>query len=438
MIGTILRINWLNLKRDYVALGMTFILPIVFFSIFALIFGSMGGDGGAMRLLRVAIVDLDGTETSERFVAALGKGTGLRLISAPSGRPDVAFTPNEAEKLVRDGEIPAVVVIPQGFAASFASFTGEATPVELLYDQGNPVASQMVSGLMQRAAMTAAPDLLMTRGLKMLEKYGEPLTDRQREAANTAAGFLKNSSAGNAGNGEGEGRGAGFGGLVRVDAKSIQSDEEGETKSMIAFYAAGTGVMFLLFSMAGAGGALLEEEESGALDRLLTSNIGMGRLLLGKWLFIAALGVSQVVLMFLWGAFVFGIELFTPNHLAGFVVMTLVTAAAAGGFGLLLASLCRTRAQLGGISTIVILIMSAVGGSMFPRFLMPDVMKKIGLATFNGWALDGYLKVFWYEDPNAGVLGSVGRLWPQVLVLVVLTLLFLGAARLFARRWETV
>ena len=32
-----------------------------------------------------------------------------------------------------------------------------------------------------------------------------------------------------------------------------------------SFYAAGIGVMFLLFSCAGAGGTLLEEEETGTL-----------------------------------------------------------------------------------------------------------------------------------------------------------------------------
>jgi len=37
--------------------------------------------------------------------------------------------------------------------------------------------------------------------------------------------------------------------------------------SMVAYYAAGIGVMFLLFSMAGAGGALIEEQESGTLER---------------------------------------------------------------------------------------------------------------------------------------------------------------------------
>ena len=102
--------------------------------------------------------------------------------------------------------------------------------------------------------------------------------------------------------------------------------------------------------------------------------------------------------------------------------MTAFTAAAAAGFGLVLATAARTRAQLSGMATIIILIMSSMGGSMFPRFLMSETMQKIGLVTFNAWALDGYLKVFWRNAPLVA-------LWPQLLVLAGLTLAFLAIAR---------
>ena len=94
-------------------------------------------------------------------------------------------------------------------------------------------------------------------------------------------------------------------------------------------------------------------------------------------------------------------------------------------------TIARSRAQLSGFSTILILTMSALGGSMFPRFLMSETMQRVGLATFNAWAIDGYLKVFWRNAP-------LWQLWPQVLVLMALTALFFTAARLFARRWEAV
>jgi ABC-2 type transport system permease protein len=202
---------------------------------------------------------------------------------------------------------------------------------------------------------------------------------------------------------------------------------QGGSDTLVSFYAAGVGVMFLLFSVSGAGGALLDEVDSGTLDRLLSTRLGMSGLLIGKWLFLTIMGLLQLTVMFVWGRIAFGLDLF--GHLPGFFVMTIVTAAAAAGFGLMLATLARTRAQLSGMSTIIILTMSALGGSMFPRFLMSETMQKLGLLTFNGWALDGYLKVFWRDAP-------VWQLWPQVMVLCGLAAVFMTLARTFARRWE--
>jgi ABC-2 type transport system permease protein len=62
---------------------------------------------------------------------------------------------------------------------------------------------------------------------------------------------------------------------------------------------------------------------------------------------------------------------------------------------------------------------------------MSETMQKVGLMTFNAWALDGYLKVFWRQAP-------LWQLWPQVLVLCGLTAAFLTTARALARRWESV
>jgi ABC-2 type transport system permease protein len=193
-----------------------------------------------------------------------------------------------------------------------------------------------------------------------------------------------------------------------------------KTNPVIAMYAAGIAVMFLLFSATTASGSLLEERENSTLDRLLCSRLTMDQLLLGKWAFLTAVGCIQMFLMFLWGSLVFRIELW--RHFDGFVAMTLVTAGAASSFALLLASLCKSRTQLGWLSTIVILSMSALGGSMVPRYL-------IGLATFNAWALEGFNKVFWREL-------SLEEIGLELGVLTGCAAVFIVLARLFAVRWE--
>jgi ABC-2 type transport system permease protein len=435
MIATLLKSSWLNLKRDRTALALTFVLPIAFFSIFALIFGNMAGGGDAMANVDVVVVDEDDSEISRRLAEAIDADPALDVRPQPDGPPDRA----QARELVRDGTVRVAIVIPEGFGASFFTFSDE-TPVVLLADTvADPVAHQMVGGLLQRAAMTAAPDLLAERGLDQFDEY-VGMTDEQRTAIEP---WLEELRASGTTGGEGGDKEAAdeettevldtFSGVVQFETSDVQAPADGDADDrgrLVAYYAAAIGVMFLLFSMANAMGALLEEHRTGTLERLLNSNLTMGNLLSAYWLFAALLGFVQLTVMFVFGWAVFGLDLWTAGHVAGFVVMTAFAAAAAAAFGMMLGTVCRSEGQLRGISTIVILVMSAVGGSMVPRFIMPEAMQKAGLATFNGWALDGYRKVFHLDAP-------IYELWPQVLVLVGMAVVFLVVARIAARRWET-
>jgi len=423
MIATLLKISWTNLKRDRVAQMLAFLLPLMFFTIFALVFGSQSNTSTAR--IRVAVVDEDNSELSKRIVEGLRSEKALRARTTIDEAGKAPLNRASAEKLVRDGDVPVAIVLPKGFSEGAAAFgrSSNAPHLQLLADVSDRIAPPMVSGLLQKVAMTSAPDILMKGGLSQFERYAGALTPEQRTAV---TGWLSQLTTASGGTTLSTSSANGVFGLG-VDTVDVMR-QQGNRESLISFYAAGIGVMFLLFSMSGASGALLEEVDSGTLDRVLSTRVGMSGLLAGKWLFLTLMGVGQLSLMFLWGRLAFGLDLF--HHVPGFVIMTAFTAAAAAGFGLVLATAARTRAQLSGMSTIIILLMSSVGGSMFPRFLMSDTMQKMGLVTFNAWALDGYLKVFWRNAP-------IAALWPQLLVLAGLTALFLGVARSLARRWET-
>jgi ABC-2 type transport system permease protein len=438
MIPTLLRIYWTSLSRDRVAQAMTFLLPILFFSIFATVFGGRGRDG--MARVPVAVADEDRSALSRKLIRALEQEKSLtvrttaRPVGAARGAAEVPIDRARATAMVREGDLSVAIVIPAGFDTSVARFDGGGVAIAMLSDPSDPVAPQMVAGLLQKVAMTAAPELMARNGIGEFVRYSGPLTAQQRKAMDEWLPALESESPGTpggAGSDTAQGgaarleAGGGFSGLVKVESVEVVGEKRDD--AMVSFYAAGIAVMFLLFSASAAGGALLDELDTGTLERVLTSNVGMTGLLAGKWTYITLLGILQICVMFLWGRLAFGLDLF--HHLPGFAVMTVVTAATAAGFGLVLATLCRTRQQLGGISTIVILSISAVGGSMFPRFLMSAGMQKLGLFAFNAWALDGYIKVFWR---NARLV----ELAPQVGVLLGFMAAFLIAARLLARRWE--
>lgn len=411
MVWTILQVSFRRLKNNRSELLLTFLVPILFFSIFALIFGSRGSSGASVPRIKVALSDTADTAVSRRAVELLREQGSLRitdshsaLMHADSVEKDLAklVEPSIAEELVRRGSVSAAVVFstPQSQDA-FPS-------IQLLSDSYDQVSGQVLSALVQKSVMTAFSE----EQRKNPPQLQSPSIQSVAFNPSLSAALPTSNPA------------------SFTEPPSIQSvDVLGGKKSnpVIAMYAAGIAVMFLLFSATTASGSLLEERENSTLDRLLCSRLSMDQLLLGKWSYLTIVGIVQMVLMFSWGSLVFGIDLI--NHLEGFIAMTLVTAGASASFALLLASLCKSRTQLSWVSTIVILSMSALGGSMVPRYLMSESMQRAGLLTFNAWALEGYNKIFWRDLKLPDIELELG-------VLTLCGFCFIVAARVFAIRWE--
>jgi len=426
---SIIRTSLVSLRRDRAALSLSFVLPIVFFSIFAVIFG---GRRNSTPKVTVIVVDEGHSRASERLVKGLQGEQSLIVKTKPEAKQGAVqpeYTAATAEAAVKAGTAPVTMIVPQGFGANPMSFGGVSNgpAVQLLKDPSDMVAAQVATGLLQKVALTSMPDVMAELGSRYMDQYAGGFTAEQRKRIDAGLRQLRRETGQRdttAGVGQNTSRDAG---LIAVQARDVVG--ENKDNPMVSFYAAAIGVMFLLFTASGSSGSLLDEVDSGTLDRVLSSRITMTRLLAGKLAFAMLLAFSQLVLMFLWAWAVFKLD-FLP-HLPGFVVMGVCTAFAVGAFGMLLASICRTRAQLGALSTLVILIMSSVGGSMFPRFLMPQTMQKAGLLTINAWAIDGFTKVFWRDEP-------LSHLWPQVLVLVAVGTVLFAIARRAAHRWEIV
>lgn len=447
MIWTIVRNGFRGLRRDRGAFIMSFVLPVAFFSIFAFVFGSMGSQGTPR--VSVIVVDEDQSPVSDRLLRGLEAEPSLKVSTRPSAtteagepetgenktgepetgkpRPVADYTAATAEAAVKRGDAPAAIIIPKGFGANpIAVGPPGARPVfTILHDQSDPIAGQVASGLLQKVVMTSLPDVMADQGVKYLDQAAGGLSPPQRAAIDADMARYRRYLQSRDRQGARPSASADAG-MINVSVRDVVGQKK--KSPMISFYAAGIGVMFLMFTANAAAGSLIDEAESGALDRMLSARVGMTTLLAGKLVYCAMLAFLQLVVMFLWGAAVFQLDLF--SHIPGFLVMTAATAFAVAAFGMLLASLSRTRQQQSAVATLLILVMSAVGGSMFPRFLMPELMKKIGLFTFNGWAIDGYTKVFWRDEP-------ISSLAPQLEVLIGSGIALFLLARLFSRRWET-
>jgi ABC-2 type transport system permease protein len=416
------------LRRDRGALVLSFVLPLTFFSIFATIFGRTGGGTPTVKLI---VVDQDQSRASQALVSGLKNESSLVVMMKPGSEKKNApplpdYTAATAETAVKAGDAPVALIIPAGFGQHPIAFGPDAggSTLELLNDQSDTIAPQIVVGLLQKVAMTSMPSAMADEGMKYADEYVGGFTPAQKAKVDEGLEALRKLEA-DGKTASGSGSGSASAGIVAVNVRAVVG--ENKKSPMISYYAAAIGVMFLMFTASGSAGALLDEAESGTLERVLSTRVTMTKLLAGKLVFNTGLAFVQLVAMFLWGCAVYKLDLF--SHVPGFVVMGLCTAFAVAALGMLLASACQTRAQLGALSTLLILVMSSIGGSMFPRFLMPESMQKAGLLTINAWAIDGFTKVFWRDLP-------VMDLWPQVGVLVGIGVVLFVVARRVARRWE--
>jgi len=432
MILAILKTGFRALRRDRAAFVLSFIVPIVFFTIFGIIFGREHMD--TTPKVNVIVVDEDRSEASRRLVQGLLREESLTAFIRPAqekgGPVPSDYTAASAEAAVKAGVAPAAVIIPKGFGDHPIGFGDDsgAEPIQLLHDSADPVAAPYVSGMLQKTVMTSLPDVMAGEGMKYFEQAAGVLTPGQHDRIAAMLSDLHKTVAENNANGGGGGtsqESSGMTGLVNVKVRDVVGEKK--QSPMIAYYAAAVGVMFLLFTASAAGGSLLDEAESGSLDRVLSSRVSMTTLLVGKLIYSALQALLQLTIMFLWGAAVFHLDLF--HHLGGFFAMSVATSLSVAAFGMLLASVSRTRAQQAAIGTLLILTMSAVGGIMLPKMLMPPLMLKFGLLTFNSWAIEGYTKVFWRDEP-------VSHLVPQMAALLGGGLALFLLARHFARRWE--
>src|ERR1700685_3606307 len=190
MICTIVRNGFLALRRDRGALILAFVLPIAFFTIFGIVFGGMRTTGTPR--VSLLVVDEDRSPVSERVVRGLQHDPSLLVSTPPEAKPGAGkdapvppdYTAATAETAVKQGEAPVALIIPNGFGASPIAFdpATDRKVISLLQDSSDPIAAQVVAGMLQKVVMTSLPDTMAEVGMKYLDQASGGLTAQQRKS----------------------------------------------------------------------------------------------------------------------------------------------------------------------------------------------------------------------------------------------------------------
>jgi ABC-2 type transport system permease protein len=411
--GVVFRAMALAFRRDRAALAMSLVLPVTVFLVFAAIFA--GATGEQLRI-KVALADEVGSDESLRLRRALARDPALALVGEGLSAADV-------RERVRLGAADVGLVVRAG-GRPLGSLAGYGpAPLVVVVDPIRSVAAQVLTGLVQKAYFGALPDVALGAVAAVLKDGFVTLTSEQEEELDHELRSLREETLA----AEKGGRSAENVLESLVEREVVKG--AGLGRSHVAYYAGAVAVLFLLFSAVHGALSMLEERDAGILDRLLAGPGGMGAVVGGKMLFLVVQGVVQVSVIFVVAWALYGVDL--PGHVAGFLLVTVASSVAAAGLALALTTACGTRRQAQTLANIAILIVSAVGGSMVPRFFMPPLLQKLGWLTPTTWAVEAYTSLFWRGEGLAAVLLPVS-------LLLLSGLASAAVARRLARRLETL
>lgn len=410
-----LQITFKDLKiffRDIKAVLLSFLLPIVLITLFGLAFGGISERSKSENQTSIFIADLDSTEITSDIIIKLDS---LDEISVTK----IGF--EEGKNQIMNGNRLGMLVMYKGFADSVEN--GKSEPMEFFYDE----ARKMEAGLIQYALISNLMKILGTKTIKkkimknIQMKYPGLDSETMKKIDGDIAEQFGITNSGKEEKG-------GIGQLAGIKVTGLARKESVNWALIQSF--AGTAVMMLLFSVTAIGNSLLSERDDGTLKRLMFSPVSPTQIMFGKVLFALVISVIQLTVMLVYSWLALGLNV--GYNVFYLMLMIIATAFACSGFGVFIAAISTSRKQAEGLATIVILLMSAIGGSMIPIFFMPAFMQKMAVISINYWAISGFFDVLGRDVSFLQILHKTG-----ILLGIGVTMMIVSAS-LFKRNLSKV
>ena len=172
-------------------------------------------------------------------------------------------------------------------------------------------------------------------------------------------------------------------------------------------------------------GSIMKEKNEGSVFRLHTMPTPFLLLINGKIIVYVIVCLIQFLLMLSVGLYflpMLGLpQLVLGNSYLGIFILTLATAFAATGYGVMVGTLATTEHQAAIMGSLSILLLSALGGIWVPSYVMPEVMRNISAWSPLNWSLEGFYKLFLRGGGVADILADALKLFAFFLATMAIS-----------------
>ena len=397
----------LLLLKDRGQILLLFLVPIGFILAFSAAFSA--GEAFEEEIITVPVVNLDaGGEMSALLLQNINDDRGLQTQN---------YEQSQVEADLKDEKIKLALIIPAGFSTDVQA--GTQTALRLVY---GPAASSSEVQAVRLVIDGVAADLsLETQLVDGLSQMGAMMADAPKDVQVFTADRIKVQA-------ESQFERAKEAPLVALSAKwPDQITMNREDFSPSTFSVAGFAVMFAFLTAQATATSIFGEKKEGTFRRLLAAPMGKWELLVGKMLPSFFIAILQMVIIFAASMVLLpliGMDAPTLGHSPlGLILIAILVALCSTSLGILLAALCRTESQIGGVSSVVLWVAGLVGGAFIPAFVLGDFLNTIGKAVPHYWALQAYNDLTVRGLGVADILPELGILTSFVVVFFVIGLL---------------
>jgi ABC-2 type transport system permease protein len=383
----------MQLARDSKTFMFLLLMPIIFTLLFGYAFGGFGGGEGDSRL-PVGYLSHDDHWISGALHDLLSHSEVIRL---DENRFSSAA---DLEKLVADGGLAAVIIVPDGYGR--AMLKGKARRLSVIADTGTSAWTTIEAELL---ALVSRLDGAVRTATIMegLHVDGIPF-DYAFEQSLSAWDEPP---------------------IAIQETTSLAVQKVSNEGMALAHTAPGMMLQFAIAGLLTAAQVIVSERKSRTLQRLLTTATRRVHIVMGHYLAIFFLISVQFLILILFGQFALKVD-----YLRVPLATLLVAVSAAlciSALGLFIGILARTEEQAIIFSLVPMFVFAGLGGAWVPLEVTGATFQAIGHLSPVAWGMDGF------ENIAARGLGLDSVLLPVAALIGYAALFFILAVWRFRK-----